>query len=96
MTKRTKGDATQAAKLHDPASGRILNVLTTEPGIQLYTGNFLFGQKGKDGKEYKLRSAVCLETAHLPDAVNQPTFPSIILRPNMTYSQECVLAFSTE
>jgi aldose 1-epimerase len=89
-------NSTLAAKVRDPKSGRTMTVLTTQPGIQLYTGNFLFGQKGKDGKEYKLRSAVCLETAHLPDAVNQPSFPSIILRPGETYRHTCVYAFSAE
>lgn len=95
LTKREK-TPTLAGKLREPKSGRTLTVLTTQPGIQLYTGNFLFGQKGKDGKEYKLRSAVCLETAHLPDAVNQPTFPSIILRPGETYRHTCDYAFSAE
>ena len=95
LTKREK-TPTLAGKLREPKSGRTLTVLTTQPGIQLYTGNFLFGQKGKDGKDYKLRSAVCLETAHLPDAVNQPTFPSIILRPGETYRHTCDYAFSAE
>jgi aldose 1-epimerase len=85
-----------AAKLRDPSSGRVLTVLTTEPGIQFYTGNFLSGQKGKDDKTYKQRSAVCLETTAYPDAVNQPTFPSIILRPGDVYRQTCIYAFSTE
>jgi aldose 1-epimerase len=95
LTNREKKE-TLAAKLRDPKSGRTLTVLTDQPGIQFYTGNFLFGQKGKDGKEYKLRSAVCLETGGLPDAVNQPTFPSIILRPGETYRHTCVYAFSAE
>ena len=95
LRKRTERP-TLAAKLREPKSGRTMTVLTTQPGIQLYTGNFLFGQKGKDGKEYKQRSAVCLETAHLPDAVNQPTFPSIILRPGETYRHQCIYAFSAE
>ncbi|MBI3823022.1 MAG: galactose mutarotase [Planctomycetes bacterium] len=85
-----------AARLRDPKSGRVMTVTTDQPGIQLYTGNFLFGQKGKDGKEYKLRSAVCLETGALPDAVNQPAFPSIILRPGETYRHACIYAFSAE
>jgi aldose 1-epimerase len=89
-------EPTCAAKLRDPKSGRTLTVLTTQPGIQLYTGNVLFGQKGKDGKEYKQRSAVCLETGGLPDAVNQPAFPPILLRPGETYRHTCVYAFSAE
>jgi aldose 1-epimerase len=95
LTKRDK-TATLAAKLREPKSGRTMTVATTQPGIQLYTGNFLFGQKGKDGKQYKLRSAVCLETGGLPDAVNQPTFPSIILRPGEIYRHTCVYAFAAE
>ena len=74
----------------------MLTVLTTQPGMQLYTGNYLCGQKGKDGKEYKQRSAVCLETRHFPDAVNHPSFPSIIVRPGKPYRETCVFAFSTE
>jgi aldose 1-epimerase len=95
LTKRSK-EPMLAARLREPKSGRTLTVSTTQPGIQLYTGNFLFGQKGKDGKEYKQRSAVCLETNHFPDAVNHPTFPSIILRPGETYRHTCVYAFSAE
>jgi len=91
-----KAAATLAAKLRDPKSGRTLTVLTTQPGVQIYTGNFLKGQKGKDGKEYKQRSGICLETCHFPDAVNQPTFPSIILRPGEIYRHTCVYAFSAE
>ncbi len=95
LTKRGK-TPTLAAKLRDPKSGRTMTVLTTQPGIQVYTGNFLSGQKGKHGKEYKQRSAVCLETGHFPDAVNQPTFPSIILRPGEMYRHMCIYAFSAE
>ncbi len=87
--------ATLAAKLRDPKSGRTMTVSTSKPGIQVYTGNFLFGQKGRDDKEYKQRSAVCLETGGLPDAVNQPTFPSILVRPG-GYRHLCVYAFSAE
>jgi aldose 1-epimerase len=85
-----------AATLREPKSGRVLSVYTTQPGVQLYTGNFLFGQKGKDGKEYKLRSGVCLETCHFPDAVNQAAFPSIVLRPGAIYRHACTYAFSTK
>jgi aldose 1-epimerase len=91
-----KGGENLAAKLKDPQSGRVLQAQTDQPGIQIYTGNFLFGQKGKDGKTYKQRSAICLETGGLPDAVNQPTFPSIILQPGKTYRHYCMYAFSAE
>jgi aldose 1-epimerase len=85
-----------AARLSDPTSGRVLTVLTTEPGVQFYTGNFLTAKTGKDGKTYKQRSAICLETMGYPDAVNQPSFPSIIVRPEDTYRQICIYKFSVE
>lgn len=92
-----KGDGLeQAARLKDPQSGRVLTVYTDQPGIQFYSGNFLFGQKGKQGKEYAHRSAVCLETQHYPDSVNKPEWPSIILRPGKEYRHVCVYAFSVE
>ncbi len=84
------------ARLKDPKSGRVMTVRTSEPGVQFYSGNFLFGQSGKGGKTYALRSAVCLETQHYPDSVNHPEFPSTILKPDETYSHVCVYAFSAE
>jgi aldose 1-epimerase len=96
VLRNQEGKLAVAAKLRDPASGRVLTVSTTEPGVQFYTGNFLSGQKGKDGKTYNQRSACCLETQHYPDSVNHPNFPSMILRPGQTYRHTCVFAFSTE
>jgi aldose 1-epimerase len=96
VLRQREAEPTLAAKLREPASGRALTVSTTQPGIQVYSGNFLSGQKGKDGKTYALRSAVCLETQHFPDAVHHSNFPSVILRPGQTYRQSCVLAFSAE
>jgi len=89
-------ELTLAAVLSHPGSGRVLKVYTTQPGVQLYTGNFLFGQEGKGGKTYPKRSAVCLETQHFPDSVNQPHFPSTILRPGEKYHERCIYEFSTE
>lgn len=89
-------EPTYAGELRDPSSGRVMTILTNQPTIQVYTGNYLKEQVGKDGKTYKQRSAVCLETYHYPDAVNQPAFPSIILRPGQRYDQTCVYAFSAE
>jgi aldose 1-epimerase len=85
-----------AATLTEPTSGRVLKVFTTQPGVQLYTGNFLHDQTGKGGAKYARRSALCLETQHFPDSVNQPNFPSIILKPGDTYRQTCVYALSAE
>jgi aldose 1-epimerase len=87
---------TFAAKLRDPNSGRVMTVLTTQPGIQVYTGNYLMGQKGKGGKTFPKQSAVCLETHHFPDAMNQKGFPDVILRPGATYRHTCIYAFSAE
>lgn len=96
LNKEKPGQMTLAAVLKHPGSGRVLKVLTTQPGVQLYTGNFLFGQEGKGGQKYAKRSAVCLETQHFPDSVNQPHFPSTILRPSKKYHERCIYEFSTE
>ncbi len=85
-----------AAALIDPASGRIMRVLTTEPGIQFYSGNFLKGQKGKGGKVYNHRSACCLETQHYPDSVNHPEFPTTILKPGETFTSTTSFQFGID
>ena len=82
-----------AAILRDAESGRTLRISTTEPGIQFYSGNFLKGQEGKDGKTYAHRSALCLETQHFPDSVNHDNFPSTILKPEGEYTSSTVYAF---
>jgi aldose 1-epimerase len=84
-----------AARVREVSSGRMMEVLTTEPGVQLYTGNFLDGSLiGKGGGEYTRHSGFCLETQHFPDSPNQPTFPSVVLRPGATYRQTTVHRFS--
>jgi len=84
-----------AARVYDPTSGRVMEVLTTEPGIQFYSGNFLDASvPGKGGKSYPLRSGFCLETQHFPDSPNRSNFPSTVLRPGQTYSQTTIYAFS--
>jgi aldose 1-epimerase len=89
------GKLTEAAELYDPGSGRVLRVLTTEPGIQFYSGNFLDGTiKGKEGVSYPLRSALCLETQHYPDSPNHPGFPSAELKAGSRYHTETVFSFS--
>jgi aldose 1-epimerase len=86
-----------AATLYEPTSGRCLEILTTEPGIQFYCGNFLTGVlKGKSGKPYVYRGGLCLETQHYPDSPNQPEFPNTILRPGETYKSKTVFKFSTK
>ncbi len=84
----------RAAYAWDPASGRALGVVTSEPGVQFYTGNFLDGsQVGKGGVRYQKHAGFCLETQHFPDSINQPSFPSTVLRPGDTYRQSTVLKF---
>ena len=86
-----------AARVRDPKSGRILELHTTEPGVQLYTGNFLDGTiTGKGGVAYKKNMAFCLETQHYPDSVHHPEFPSTILKPGATYTQTTIYKFSAK
>jgi aldose 1-epimerase len=86
-----------AATLRDPKSGRTLDVSTTEPGVQFYSGNFLDGTiKGKGGHAYALRNGLCLETQHYPDSPNQKNFPTTILQPGKTYESRTVFAFSAK
>jgi aldose 1-epimerase len=85
-----------AARAHEPRSGRVLEVSTTEPGVQLYTGNFLDGRlTGVGGVTYGLHSGFCLETQHFPDSINKPNFPSTVLRPGQTFQSTTVFKFST-
>ncbi|MGH9309900.1 MAG: aldose epimerase family protein [Vicinamibacterales bacterium] len=90
-----KGEGLQpAARVVDPKSGRTLDVATTEPGVQFYTGNFLDGTlKGKGGAVYHRRNGLCLETQHFPDSPNKPAFPSTTLRPGETYRSRTVFSF---
>lgn len=86
-----------AARVEDPASGRVMEVLTTEPGVQFYSGNFLDGHHvGKGGLRYARRSGLCLETQHYPDSPNRPAFPSVRLDPGRTYRSRTVYRFSAE
>ncbi|MBD2699898.1 galactose mutarotase [Spirosoma sp. BT702] len=85
-----------AATVFEPTSGRVMEVRTTEPAVQFYTGNFLDGTvTGREGFPYKKRYALCLETEHYPDSPNQPNFPSTVLRPGQTYKSSTVYQFST-
>ena len=94
----TKGDLSAvAARLTSPISGITLEVYTNEPGIQVYTGNFLDGTvTGKKGITYNQRASVCLETQHYPDSPNKPEWPSVVLEPGETYNSECIFKFSVE
>jgi aldose 1-epimerase len=91
------GELRFAARVTEPSSGRVLEVRTTEPGVQFYTGNFLDGTlTGKGGKVYNQRAGFCLETQHYPDSPNQPAFPSPVLRPGQTYDTTTVFTFTTD
>ncbi|MFN6146595.1 MAG: aldose epimerase family protein, partial [Planctomycetota bacterium] len=89
-------DQDDIARLGSPQSGRWLEVRTSEPGLQVYTGNFLFGQTGKGGRTYAHRSAVCLETQHFPNSVNQPNFPNTVLQPGKTYTSATTFTFGVD
>ena len=87
---------TLAAKVYEPTTGRAMDVYTTEPGVQLYTGNFLDGTlTGIGGEVYKKHSALCLEAGRFPDTPNQPKFPTAVLRPGETYKQRTEYRFTT-
>jgi len=93
---KTPGKLTEAAELYEPTTGRVLQVLTTEPGVQFYSGNFLNGTiTGKQGRVYPRRSGLCLETQHFPDSPNHPNFPSTELKPGERYHTVTVFKFST-
>jgi len=91
------GTLAQAARVREPRSGRVMEVMTTEPGVQFYTGNFLDGSlRGKGGKVYGARSAFCLETQHFPDSPNKPGFPPVVLRVGERYQSTTVYRFSVQ
>jgi aldose 1-epimerase len=93
VLRRQDGKLSLAARVEDPASGRIMEVLTTEPGIQFYSGNFLDGGATNGG--HRQHAAFCLETQHFPDSPNRPDFPSVVLEPDKTYQTVTVYRFTT-
>ncbi|HEX8352371.1 MAG TPA: aldose epimerase family protein [Pyrinomonadaceae bacterium] len=88
------GTLRRAARVHEPTTGRVLEVWTTEPGVQLYTGNYLDTVAGKSGRPYGRRTGFCLETQHYPDSPNKPDFPSAVLRRGGRYRTTTVYKFS--
>ena len=91
------GNVRKATELYDPRSGRLLTVLTDQPGLQFYSGNFLDGSiKGKSNVVYNHRTGLCLEAQHYPDSPNKPHFPSVTLKPGEVYRQTTIYAFSTK
>jgi aldose 1-epimerase len=94
LNKKIKGELSLAANCHEPISDRILEVYTTQPGLQLYTGNWLDGSdKGKGSKSYGRRSALCLEAQNFPDSPNKSNFPSTLLKPGEVYRHTCLYKF---
>jgi aldose 1-epimerase len=97
LDKKSPSSLSLAARAYDPQSGRVLEVSTTEPGVQFYSGNFLDGTvHGKDGKVYAYRSAFCLETQHFPDSPNEKSFPSTELHPGKTLHSTSVYKFTVQ
>jgi aldose 1-epimerase len=93
LNKSIPGSLTVAAVLTDPQSGRSVEIRTTQPGLQFYSGNFLDGKPAGSGSVFLYRTGLCLETQHFPDSPNQPDFPSAILRPGKPYSEKTLLEF---
>jgi aldose 1-epimerase len=91
------GELTLMARVYEPTSGRVMEVWSTEPGLQFYSGNFLDGKnKGKGGWVYKYRNGFCMEPQHYPDSPNQPNFPSVVLKPGQTYRNTIIYKFSVQ
>ena len=97
LRRARNGELTHAAHLADPATGRTLDLHTTEPGLQFYSGNFLDGTvRGKGGRVYAHRGGLCLETQHFPDSPNHPHFPGTVLRPGAEYRSRTVFTFGVQ
>ena len=97
LNQKTPGELTLAARVTEPTTGRVLEVYTTEPGLQFYTGNFLDGTiTGKGGWVYQHRNAFCMEPQHFPDSPNQPNFPSVVLKPGQTYRNTIIYRFAVK
>lgn len=93
LNKQEVGELTFAARVTEPTSGRVMEVYTTEPGMQFYTDNWADGYKGQQGATFPRRSALCFEAQHFPDSPNRPYFPSVVLVPSEVYTQKTVYKF---
>lgn len=93
---KQEGAFVLAVEVYEPMTGRVMQISTTEPGLQFYTGNFLEHLKGKGGRTYRKRDGLCLETQHFPDSPNKPDFPSVVLRPGARYTHTTVYKFSVK
>ena len=96
LNKKEEGELSFAARIKEPVSGRIMEVYTTEPGVQVYTDNWADGYKGQNGASFPRRSAICFEAQHFPDSPNRPYFPSVVLNPGEQYTQKTVYRFAVD
>lgn len=96
LNKKEDGELSFAARIKEPVSGRIMEVYTTEPGVQVYTDNWADGYKGQNGATFPRRSAICFEAQHFPDSPNRPYFPSVVLNPDEQYTQKTVYRFAVD
>lgn len=96
LNKKEEGELSFAARIKEPVSGRIMEVYTTEPGVQVYTDNWADGYKGQNGATFPRRSAICFEAQHFPDSPNSPYFPSVVLNPGEQYTQKTVYRFAVD
>lgn len=96
LNKKEEGELSFAARIKEPVSGRVMEVYTTEPGVQVYTDNWADGYKGQHGATFPRRSAICFEAQHFPDSPNHPYFPSVVLNPGEQYTQKTIYKFSVE
>jgi aldose 1-epimerase len=94
LNKKEPGELSFAARIIEPVSGRLMEVYTTEPGVQVYTDNWADGYKGQHGATFPRRSAICFEAQHFPDSPNRPYFPSVVLKPGEIYRQTTVYKFA--
>ena len=95
LNKKEPGELSFAARITEPVSGRVMEVYTTEPGVQFYSDNWADGYKGQHGATFPRRSALCFEAQHFPDSPNHPWFPSTVLRPGEVYTQKTIYKFTT-
>ena len=96
LNKKEDGELSFAARIKEPVSGRIMEVYTTEPGVQVYTDNWADGYKGQNGATFPRRSAICFEAQHFPASPNRPYFPSVVLNPGEQYTQKTVYRFAVD
>ena len=97
LNKKEENELSLCARCTSPKTGIVMECYTTQPGVQLYTGNWMTGNfVGKNGQRYPARAALCLETQHYPDSPNKSQWPSVILEPGQTYHSQCIFKFGVE